>query len=250
MAINRVQVARDFAALITKTVRKLESGEQNGVLASAIGSELQRLGELDTLSQLGHRKLTDFIKEQCPNLTIEHLPHGKGVLICPRRLQGPQTSTDNVAQFNPESPGAGSNGEPPTVGAEGSREPRVAANWSPRLTEWLEARYSNDDGVTTADAKPDIGQIIEQIEARKYASIVSELKPLISLILADSKSGGVTPSDSAMIAACCRADAELAAASGSWELAADLLLAALETARDDLPMVVPAFLYAQVVATS
>ena len=251
MGTERTQEAGEFAALVTRTAQKLASAGEDAALASAVGTALQQAGRLDVLSRLGYRKLTDFIREQCPNLSVEHLPGGKGVLI---RYRIPETRAElsnpvkaGVANLSPAEEGAAGNFH---VSEEQALEEVTPVAWSPRLTEWLEVRYPSTDDKPTANEKPKIDEIVSQFEAGAYAAIVSSLKRHLPLILSDSKSVGVTPSDRTIIAACCRADAELAAESGLWELAADLLLAALEIVGDDAGVVIPPFRYAQVVATS
>src|ERR1700730_3424802 len=105
MKAGQTQEAREFAALVIRTVQKLARAGEGGALASAVGVDLQRSGGLDALSRLGYRKLTDFIKEQCPNLSVEHLPHGKGVLIrcsAPEARMAPSSPVKaGVSNFSP-----------------------------------------------------------------------------------------------------------------------------------------------------
>ena len=223
---------KEIADLIYAIVLELiPRSRHGGALAANVGAELGKRAGLDAIQTVGYRRLTDFIRSCCPNLSIATMDSG-AVLIAPMPQSGVQPKP------TPES----------TVHRPSS-EPLSPIDISMQSIDWLATRYA-PFAVVPFDAQyPDTTAGLDALRQGDFQKVVSLFAAFVPRLIADARSSGITPTSRRILAACCRADAELAAEAGQWEIAADIFLVAAEVSKGSESEIVPPWRYGQIVAS-
>lgn len=198
---------------------------RHGVDGATLGQMLLQHYNGSLHGALGFKRLSDLVLTVLPGATVErHLDLGGNLLFVI-----PEGSFGEIrpVQERPAPP------RPSPVVAVPRRAPRTPLDLTRELDEWLRGRYPKTD--SSGEPAPALAGVIADHVGGKPAAAVAALSPHVGPIL-DGAAGGVTSAERQILVRCCWADADLAVESRQWELAAHMVLAALELgAGTDVP---------------